>query len=146
MKPKPRRQPLPGLQVPGQLAPELRLFLEAIKERVEAHSGDVGDPKQRLATLRDLEAAGLGKAVTKAGYATLRSNLNGSVNALSASSSSATAANTPDAANTDDLNDGLYAVLLYSPDTRSSFYATWNDFVDAIGGGYPPQLRHAGIL
>lgn len=83
---KPKRPKLPGLQVPTNLAVEMRFFLEALKERVEAYSGDRGDPKLRYATLADLEAAGLGKTIIQNGYATFRSNLSGTVDELAVTS------------------------------------------------------------
>lgn len=61
----------PSLQVPAQLAPDLRAFLEGVKERLEITTGDRGDPRDRLLTVRDIESAGMATVTVRNKFATL---------------------------------------------------------------------------
>lgn len=127
---KPRRSKLPGLQVPSNLGAELRLFLESLKERVEASSGDRGDPKLRNVTLADLETAGLGKVIVQNGYGTLRSDLSSDVEAAaSGTNSSATDPSTYFEVNPDDLGDQHY-VIVYDSQAQAYRRLTYEQFAD----------------
>lgn len=54
-----RRFRIPGLQVPQTSDGELSAFLNAVKERLELHSGERGDPESRAVTARELKDIGV---------------------------------------------------------------------------------------
>lgn len=51
-----QRSQLPAINVPMGVDPQLRQALEAIKERLEVREGSRGNPYERAATMRDLDA------------------------------------------------------------------------------------------
>lgn len=66
---KPSRYP--SLQIPASTPADLRAFLEGVKERLEITTGDRGDPRDRLLTVRDVEAAGMATVTVRNKFATL---------------------------------------------------------------------------
>lgn len=63
------QNPLPAIPpVPGDLSPELRAYLEAMKEVSEVRAGVRGDPKDRAVTLRELFESGLAKELKAAPF------------------------------------------------------------------------------
>jgi len=149
-----KRNRLPGLHpVPGDLPPQLRLFLERLKERVEVYSGDRGDPNLRSATIADLESAGLGSSVVKNKFATLRGkNLTGSSTTTTGSSSEGREQSISDPLTFFQIRpeqvDNDIMILMY--DKASGVYRRmdWDDFLSLLDdndGGYSQQLLHAGL-
>lgn len=65
------RSRYPSLQVPVGATGDLRSFCEAVKERLEITTGDRGDPRDRLLTVRDVEAAGMATVTVRNKFATL---------------------------------------------------------------------------
>lgn len=59
---------LPGLQVPRSADVPTRQFMEAVKERLEFHSGERKSGLDRYVTLRELQQAGLISAAVKGDY------------------------------------------------------------------------------
>lgn len=65
------RSRYPTLQVPVSVPADVRTFLEGVKERLEITTGDRGDPRDRLLTVRDIEAAGMASVRVVNRFATL---------------------------------------------------------------------------
>lgn len=65
------RSRYPSLQVPMSATGDLRAFLEGVKERLEITTGDRGDPRDRLLTVRDIESAGMATVTVRNKFATL---------------------------------------------------------------------------
>lgn len=65
--PSHKKNILPGLQVPSGINAEVEKFLRAVKTYIEQFTGARGQPKERFATLADLEKANLASIVVKGG-------------------------------------------------------------------------------
>lgn len=66
-----KKRRLPGLEPPKVKEDELRRYLESVREHLNMYEGAKGFPTQRFPTLDELEAAGIIRTITKAGYATI---------------------------------------------------------------------------
>jgi len=62
---------LAGLQVPASADPEMRKFLQALKQHVELSHGSKGQPNGRFVTVEDLRKAGLAEVAVKGGRSEL---------------------------------------------------------------------------
>lgn len=65
-----QRSQLPAINVPAGVDSSMRQVLEAIKERLEVREGSRGNPYERAATMRDLEALRASMATTGEAKAT----------------------------------------------------------------------------
>jgi len=53
-----RQTLLPGLQIPDNIDPALKSFLDSVKQHIEVRSGFTGDVVDRFVTIRELQKAG----------------------------------------------------------------------------------------
>ena len=92
-----------GLDLPSGATGDALVFYQAVKERLETHTGDARAPMQRSVTIQDLVDAGLAKAAVKSGYATVTSS-------VSSSSGTSVAADS-------DLLDNFFLILEIAPES-----------------------------